>query len=61
MKKVYAMRSKSIHHGQNTQYKELLENFVKYIFVFFNHLLIVCLDFKSKDEFLNMIDDIKMS
>lgn len=61
VKSVYALRSKYLHHGHSSEEIEQLSKFFMNVFSLFVKLLKVSGMFKDKNEFLNKIDDIKLS
>lgn len=61
VKQVYAMRSKFVHHGKTHSDLEVLREFLGYAATFFDNLPLNREKFRTKDEFLNAADDMKLS
>lgn len=61
VKAVYSLRSKYLHHGHSSEEVEQLSKFFMNVFDLFVRLLKVSGMFKDKNEFLDKIDDIKLS
>jgi hypothetical protein len=58
---VYALRSNYLHHGKNSENTEIIEEFMKFVCFFYMTLLQNIDRYDTKEEFLNAIDDHKMS
>ena len=59
LKAVYSLRSKYLHHGQSAAELEELEGFYMNTWVLFVQLLSNVGRFKTKEEFLTFVDDMK--
>ena len=59
LRAVYSLRSRYLHHGQSAMELEELEKFYMNTWVFFVSLLSSASRFKTKEEFLVFIDDLK--
>jgi hypothetical protein len=59
LKAVYSLRSKYLHHGQSAAELEELEGFYMNTWVLFVELLSNVERFKTKEEFLTFVDDMK--
>ena len=61
IKDVYGLRSRYLHHGQKSSELELVESFMLYVWKLFISLINQKNEFTTKIEFLNAIDDHKLS
>lgn len=61
IKSVYGVRSKYLHHGHTSSELELISEFMMHVWVFFIQLLANVDRFATQAEFVNAIDDHKLS
>lgn len=61
IKSVYGIRSKYLHHGQTSSELKLISDFMIRAWIFFIHLLANADRFQTQQEFVNAIDDLKLS
>lgn len=61
IKTVYAIRSKFLHHGHSSSEFETMKEFMMKTWVFYIQLLENIEKFKTKEEFINTVDDHKLS
>ena len=59
VKKAYELRSKFIHHGIQINDIETMQSFMEIAWVFFHFLIINGNKFKTKEEMLNTLDELK--
>lgn len=60
-KRVYNIRSKYLHHGHNFSELDCISNFMMQVWKFYMYLLYNLKKFLNKNEFINFIDDHKLS
>lgn len=61
VKEAYKIRSSFFHHGLDIESEETLENFLKIINTFFLKLIHINTHYKSKTDFINNLEDQKLS
>ncbi len=61
LRSAYSIRSKYIHHGSSSSELETIKEFLFFVFRFFVLLINNCHLFGQKEDFLNYIDDKKLS
>jgi hypothetical protein len=61
VRKVYGLRSRFVHHGQQSSEHDLVDQFLLDVHVFFMLLIGRSRDFESKAALLNRIDEIKLN
>lgn len=61
IKAVYGIRSKYLHHGHTSSELELITEFMRYVWVFFWHMVENADQFNSKEDFISAIDDHKLA
>jgi len=61
IKRIYNLRSKYLHHGITQSESSILLEFLQIVWVFFSCLLTRTERFGGKEEFLQYIDDLKLS
>ncbi len=61
IKSVYGVRSRYLHHGHTSSEMELLSDFMMQIWKFFVRLIASIDHFNTQLEFVNAIDDHKLS
>lgn len=61
IKSVYGVRSRYLHHGHTSSELKLISDFMMQVWVFFIQLLANIDRFKSQGDFVNAIDDHKLS
>ena len=60
VKSVYGVRSKYLHHGHSSSELKLITDFMVHVWVFFMHLLKNVDRFKTRLDFVSVIDDLKL-
>ncbi|MGB6128126.1 MAG: hypothetical protein WBG30_05195 [Psychrilyobacter sp.] len=60
-RKIYDIRSKFIHHGKEIENMDTISLFMENVFKFFFHLMLDLENFKTKEDFIKHIDEIKFS
>jgi hypothetical protein len=60
VKRIYALRSKFIHHGQNIDDIQALQKFMLDTWRFFQSLILNIKRFKTKEEFIAKIEEVKL-
>ncbi len=60
-REIYAIRSRYLHHGYSSSEFELVSEFMKNVFTFFMKLIDVVDKFNSKEEFIEKINDLKLT
>lgn len=58
---VYRRRSQFVHHGKQVEYEEPLDQFCEHVHCFFTRLPSILKRYRTKGEFLKMIERIKFS
>ena len=61
IKSVYGVRSKYLHHGHTSSELKLISDFMMRVWVFYIQLIANIDRFKTQEEFVNAIDDHKLS
>lgn len=61
VRKVYGLRSRFVHHGHEPSERDLVDQFLIDVHVFFILLVSRSKDFESKDALLHRIDEIKLN
>ena len=61
IKSIYGVRSRYLHHGHTSSELELISRFMRHIWIFFIQLLENVDRFHTQEEFVNAIDDKKLS
>lgn len=61
IKSVYGVRSRYLHHGHISSELKLISDFMMQVWVFFIQLLANIDQFKTQEEFVNAIDDHKLT
>jgi hypothetical protein len=61
VKSIYSLRSKFIHHGQNLNDLKIMESFMINARLFFQKLILSINQFKTKEQFLSNLEEIKFS
>ena len=62
LREIYSIRSKFIHHGATfIAETNLLRKFMNYTFLCFSKLVVLMDNYKTKDELLNDLDNLKLS
>lgn len=61
VRNVYGLRSKYLHHGHSSSDLEELSTFFVRVWIFYVQLVINSGHFKTKSEFLDAIDDLKLT
>lgn len=60
-KAVYSVRSKYLHHGHSSSELQLVSDFLMQAFIFYTQLLANAFRFRTREDFINAIDDRKLS
>lgn len=61
IREAYGIRSKYLHHGRSSSELRLITDFMRYSWLFFKQLLANTEKFKTKDDFVNAVDDHKLA
>lgn len=61
IKSIYGVRSRYLHHGHTSSELKLISEFMMQVWVFYIQLLANVMRFSTQEEFVNAIDDHKLS
>lgn len=61
IKSAYGVRSRYLHHGHTSSEMEIISEFMMQVWIFYIQLLANVAQFRSQEEFVNALDDHKLS